>query len=108
MQVSFYSFAWPFGIGLPVLALVVWLTRRPEGRSWISRVSIATVVALMVTPTVWSPYDKTYVEAAAVVLFCGVVGLTSPVFSFLIGGLPVMLVTTLIYGVWHLLYGRAA
>ena len=108
MSVSFYSFGWTVGIGLPVLALVVWLTRRPEGRSWIARVGIATIVALMITPTVWSPFDRTYVEAAAIVLFCGVVGLTSPVFSFLVGGLPVMLVTTLIYGAWRLLQRRAA
>src|SRR5262245_28596601 len=102
MPVSFYSFRWTFGIGLPVLALVIWLTRRPEGRTWISRVCIATITALMITPTIWSPYGKTYVEAAALVLFCGAVGLASPVFSFLIGGLPVMFVTALIYGVWHL------
>jgi hypothetical protein len=108
MPISFYSFGWTFGIGLPVLGLFVWLTRRPEGRSWVARVSIATVAALMITPTIWSPFGKTYVEAAALVLFCGVVGLTAPAFSFLIGGLPVMLVAALIYGVWHLSQRRAA
>ena len=107
MPISFYSFGWTLGIGLPVLALVVWLTRRPEGRTWISRASIATVAALMITPTIWSPFDQTYVEAAALVLFCGVVGLTSPLFSFLIGGLPIVLVSALIYGAWHLSQRRA-
>ena|SRR6478736_1169570 len=107
MPISYYSFGLTLGIGLPVLALVVWLTRRPEGRSWVSRAGIATVVALIITPTIWHPHGKRYVDAAAFVLFCGVNGLISPVFSFLIGGLPVIFVAALIYGVWHLSQRRS-
>jgi hypothetical protein len=102
MTVSLHSFGWTLGIGLPVLAVVVSLTRRPQGRSGFSRIGIAFLVALMITPTIWSPFDKTYAEAAAVVLFCGVAGLTPRVLSFLIGGLPIIFTTALICGVWQL------
>lgn len=102
MTISLHSFGWTLGIGIPVLPLVVSLTRRPQGRSGVSRIGIAILVALMITPTIWSPFDTTYVEAAAVVLFCGVAGLTPRVLSILIGGLPVIFTTALICGVWQL------
>lgn len=108
MPISYYSFAWTIGIGLPVLALVVWKTKLPAGRSWFSRIAIATVVAFMITPTICTPFDKTYVEAAVVILVCGVVGFASPVYSFLVGGLPIILVTAMICGVWHRSQKRSA
>ena len=70
MPISFYSFMCTVGIGLPGLGILIWATRRPEGRSWGAHVSIALILALMITPTIISPYRITYVEAAVIVLRC--------------------------------------
>ena len=62
----------------------------------------------MVTPTVVSPYGTLYVESAAMLLFCGVVGLASLFYSLLVGGLPVIFVAALIFGIWQLSQRRIA
>jgi hypothetical protein len=103
MKISSLSFICSFAMGVPllfVLALVAWLTRRRARWRCFSRGAISIVAALTFTPTVWAPFGKIYMEAAALVVFSGVVGFTSPLPSILIGGLPIAGVAGLVMLGW--------
>ena len=97
VPISFYSFAWTIGIGLPVLLFARGMFRLvPEWRRY-SAVTTSVILALMVTPTVWDPFDRYYVEAAAIVLFCWILGFGKFSYVAIHGILPFCLGFAFIY-----------
>jgi hypothetical protein len=100
MSISLQSFGYTLAVGFPVVLFLYWITQEPRSR--IARAMISAVIALMITPTVWAPFDIMYIEAASIVLFCGLIGLVSPGFTLAVGGLPILCATTLIYVGWNL------
>ena len=101
MPISLASFGLTIAIGLPFLLLIAWGIREGGGYSKLARAYLSVIAALMITPTVWQPFHVLYIEAASVVVFCGLVGLTHPAFAIYGGALPIVCVAVLIYYGWN-------
>ena len=95
MQVSFISFAFTMGIGLPVLAFIWWRVRKGLPFEYMHLI-VAGLIAFSVTPTVWAPFREYYIESASIVLFCSLIGLCG-YHGFIFGGIPLLIVTLLLF-----------
>jgi len=101
MSISLASFGLTIAIGLPFLLLIACATCEAGAYPKLARAYLSVIAALMITPTLWQPFHVLYIEAASVVVFCALVGLTHPAFAALWGGLPILCVAILIYFGWN-------
>ena len=109
MEIDFYSFGLTGGVCALLIALVLWATRTSIRRSALVRVMVCTLAALTLAPSPpISVFGHTFVVPAWQVIFLCLFDRDFKPTAVLFGLLPLVVVFSLLYGVWTLLKTRNA